>query len=150
MKTTHAIRPILLVSFLAVAAAGCGPYRIRYQMPSERPSNEKLSVPHAHGLGLIGGGGWFFIVHQLFPALLDYTGPVDLRKECPGGFQEVSHYHTFGQNAGAAFISWLVLVNAYHESTVEIVKAGVKEPPSRPVAKPKASRPKSTVARRKA
>jgi hypothetical protein len=148
MKTTDAIRSLLLGLVLAAAATGCGPYRIRYQMPSARPSEEKLSIPHAHGLGPIGGGGWFFIVHQLFPALLDYTGPVDLRKQAPGGFREVSHYHTFGQNAGAAFISWLVLVNAYHESTVEIVKAGAKEPLPRPVAKPKTKRPRPAVASR--
>jgi hypothetical protein len=148
MRTTHSIRSFLLVSLLAGAAAGCGPYRIRYQMPSARPSEEKLSVPHAHGLGLLGGGGWFFIVHQLFPALIDYTGPVDLRKQAPGGFREVSHYHTFGQNAGAAFISWLIFVNAYHESTVEIVKAGPNEPRQRPVAKPKTTRPRRAVASR--
>ena len=52
----------------------------------------------------------------MFPALMDYTGPRDV----DSNFAEVQHYHTFGRNASAAFLSWLVLVNAHHESTVEI------------------------------
>jgi len=50
---------------------------------------------------------------------VDYTGAVNVTEKCPEGFTEITHYHTFGENAGAAFLSWLVLVNAYHESTVE-------------------------------
>jgi hypothetical protein len=113
----HKTFSLVLASFCLLATlSACGPYRIRYKNADHVPERTSEVRTHAHGLGLIGGGGYFFFVHQMFPALVDYTGPVKV----PSRFAEVSHYHTFGQNAGAAFLSWLVLVNAYHESMVEI------------------------------
>lgn len=55
------------------------------------------------------------------PALIDYTGEVDLRTVCPTGYDaisEIQHYHNFGQNALAALISWVGIVNWYHRSNV--------------------------------
>lgn len=115
-------RSVFGIAAVAVLVAGCGPHRVTFQMRS------KLSEPtytttttHAHGIGplLIGGGGYFGILNEMSPALIDYTGAVNTIEVCPDGFAEVSHYHTFGQSAGAGFLSWLVLVNAYHQSNVD-------------------------------
>ncbi len=114
---------VLITVLLLASASGCGPYRIRYTMPSKLRSEMAVTKTHAHGIGPIGGGGFFFVLHQMFPCPGDYTGPVDIEDVCPNGFSEVSHYHTFGQNAGAAFLSWLTLINVYHESTVEFQHA---------------------------
>lgn len=111
-------RTVTVVALL-IAGTGCGPYRIRYTMPSKPPTNLVTSRDHAHGIGLIGGGLYFFALHQMFPALVDYTGPVDVASECPNGFTEISHHHEFEHNTLAAFLSWLVLLNVYHKSTVE-------------------------------
>lgn len=106
----------LVMCCCLVTASGCGPYRVRFQRTTYVPKDPYATKKHAHGMGLVGGGAYFFILHQLFPALVDYTGPV----EVDGGFSEVSHYHSFGQNATAAFFSWLTLLNLYHESTIEM------------------------------
>lgn len=106
---------------LCALSCGCGPYRIRYTMGEPGPTEVVKTQTHAHGLGLIGGGAYFFLLNQMFPALVDYTGPVDVDRACPD-FREVTHYHTFGDNAGAAFLSWLCLVNVYHPSIVEFRK----------------------------
>ena len=123
MKTS--LKSMVVAGSLSVTllASGCGPYQIRYQMPSRQASEFVTTKAHAHGVGLIGGGAWFFFLHQMFPALVDYTGPEDVEKLAPKGFAEISHYHTFGQNAGAAFLSWLAFLNVYHESTVEVKHA---------------------------
>lgn len=112
--------PAALVALFLLA--GCGPHRITYRMPSAQGKPTYTTTKtHAHGIGplLIGGGGYFFLVNEISPALIDYTGKVKTTDVCPHGFAEVSHYHTFGQNAGAAFISWLAVVNAYHQSNVD-------------------------------
>ncbi len=59
------------------------------------------------------------MLNPMSPALIDYTGEVQTSSVCPDGFSQVSHYHTFGQNAGAAFISWLIVFNVYHQSNVD-------------------------------
>jgi hypothetical protein len=113
------------LTFLAAIAfvlTGCGTYRIVYVNPDIKPSFEKTSITYAHGWGIAGGGGYFFAVHRIIPCFVDYTGPVDLRKYAPNGFQQIDQHQTFGQNALAAFISWLILVNPYHPSTVEIAR----------------------------
>lgn len=104
-----------------VFLTGCGTYRITYRLPSKEAQAEKypLRKKHSHGIGLVGGGGYFFALHQMFPALIDYTGERSVPGHCPNGVYEVSHYHDFGQNTVAALISWLVLVNVWHQSNVE-------------------------------
>jgi hypothetical protein len=100
----------------------CGPHRVAYVNPSlEGKQTMRRTEQHAHGVGplLIGGGGYFGLVNEISPALIDYTGEVSVSSMCPKGFARVSHYHTFGQSAGAGFLSWLVMVNAYHPSTVD-------------------------------
>lgn len=124
MKTQRTILGAVLVAALCFLWSGCGPYKIRYVQPSKVKSGLTTTQTHVHGLGLLGGGGYFFAVHQMFPALVDYTGPVDVKKVCPNDFAEISHAHSFGQNAGAAFLSWLVFVNVYHESNVTFEHAG--------------------------
>jgi hypothetical protein len=103
---------------------GCGPYQIRYVQPSKATNNGTsfgVTKMHGHGIGplLLGGGGFFFIVQSMSPALVDYTGEVDLTTICPAGyddFSEVTHYFQFGHNALAALISWLAIVNWYQAS----------------------------------
>ena len=113
------------IAWLMVTAllTGCGTYRITYRLPSRQVMAETTPIKrsHAHGIGLIGGGGWFFIVSQIFPAWIDYTGPVSIPENCPAGVYEVSHHHGFGWNALAAFISWVIVVNAYHRSEVNLL-----------------------------
>ena len=117
----------IIAALLSIALMlGCGPYRIRYEYPSRvSPPDRTFEVVkvHAHGIGplLIGGGGYFFLLQSMSPALIDYTGEVDLRTICPKGYDsisEVQHYHNFGQNALAALISWIGIVNWYHRSNV--------------------------------
>jgi hypothetical protein len=122
---------------LALAVGmGCGTYRITYRFPSKQVTSEEfpLRKKHSHGIGLIGGGGYFFFIHQMFPALIDYSGERSVPKHCPHGVYEVQHYHDFGQNTVAALISWLVLVNVWHQSNVDWLC--VKEPPSEAVPAP--------------
>lgn len=110
---------------LAVCAAlfiGCGAYRVTYQVPSKAQENASpLTKRHAHGIGplIVGGGLFFFILNPMSPALIDYTGSVDARTICPDGFSEVSHYHTPVQQARAALVSWLLIVNWFHRSNVD-------------------------------
>ncbi len=109
-----------LCLFCALMVTACGPYRITYRMPSlEGKPTEKKTEMHAHGIGPVGGGGYFFALSQMLPALVDYTGEVDARKVCPDGFVEVSHYHAFWQNFVAALISWGGLLNWWHPSYVD-------------------------------
>jgi hypothetical protein len=76
---------------------------------------------HSHGFGplLIGGGGLFFMLNPMSPALIDYTGEIKASDVCPEGFSSVTQYHSFGQNAGAGFLSWIAIFNVNHKSTVE-------------------------------
>jgi len=121
------------VWLIAALLMGCGTYQITYRFPSK----EALAVPdvihkhHAHGIG-IGGGGYFFMVHQMFPALVDYTGEQKVASICPNGVYQVTHYTRFWHNAAAAFISWLVILNAYHPSEVEWTCARAPAPPPAP------------------
>jgi hypothetical protein len=134
MKRTVAIFTTVFV-FLAYLA-GCGPYRIKYVMPSNEPSGQTTQKGNAHGIGL-GGGGFFFAGHQMLPALVNYSGPHDVDKICPDGFTEISHHQPFGYNALAAFITWLIFVNAYHKSTVEFHHAaGTEDPPKEDLSQP--------------
>jgi hypothetical protein len=122
----------IALALALVLMSGCGTYRITYRFPSRQPVAEELSLhrKHSHGIGLIGGGGYFFAFHQMFPALVDYSGEQSVPKLCPHGVYEVKHYHDFGQNTVAALISWLILVNAWHQSHVEwrCVKEPSREP----------------------
>jgi len=113
---------LILVAGMAFLLTGCGTYQIVYINPDVPPSFERSSITYAHGWGIAGGGGFFFAVHRIIPCFVDYTGPVDLRGYAPNGFQQIDQHQTFGQNALAAFISWLILVNPYHPSTVEIAR----------------------------
>ena len=106
---------------------GCGPYRIQYVYPSRVAAAERVyevKKAHAHGIGplLVGGGGFFFLLQSMSPALVDYTGEVDTSRICPPhydlGPSTVEHYHHYGQSALAALISWIGIVNWYHRSDV--------------------------------
>jgi hypothetical protein len=114
---TRRILALVLVSLLV----GCGTYRITYRFPSNEAVAEKhpLRKKHSHGIGLIGGGAYFFFLHQMFPALIDYTGVRSVPRHCEHGVYQVQHYSDFGQNTLAALISWLVLINAWHPSNVD-------------------------------
>jgi hypothetical protein len=120
------MRPILALLLCTALLLGCGPYRIRYLQPSKSSDGEsshEVVKGHAHGIGplIIGGGGFFFLFQSMSPALVDYTGEVDLRTICPEGyddFSEVQHSFGFGHSALAALISWLAIVNWYHRSYV--------------------------------
>jgi len=106
--------------FLIVAA--CGPHHITYIRSSVASRNVYTQErTHAHGIGplIAGGGGYFGVINEMSPALIDYTGPVNVTEACPDGFYKVSHHHNFGQSVMAGVISWLIIVNAYHESKVE-------------------------------
>ena len=59
---------VLITVLLIASASGCGPYRIRYTMPSKQRSEMAVTKTHAHGVGPIGGGGFFFVLHQMFPS----------------------------------------------------------------------------------
>jgi hypothetical protein len=117
----------------AVLLTGCGPYRITYRFPSKQELAESKVVTshHAHGIGL-GGGGYFWMGHQMFPALIDYTGEKEIAEICPDGVYEVSHHTKFWHNAAAAMITWLILINVYHPSTVEWTCAKAPPPPAPP------------------
>lgn len=112
-----------IVSLLAVcvAASACGPYRIQY-LHGAQPAGTTFerTKEHAHGIGplLVGGGAFFGILNPMSPALIDYTGAVETRTMCPDGFREVSHSHGVDQHLLAGLISWLVVVNLVHPSTV--------------------------------
>jgi hypothetical protein len=134
MKTSRRIIVLSLAALIPVLVSGCGPYQVTYKMPSKMPSGKKFTETHAHGLGPIGGGAYFFFLNPMFPALVDYTGAIDVKEKCPEGFSEITHYHTFGENAGAAFLSWLVFLNVYHESTVEFHPAASHLGQSRPAS----------------
>lgn len=117
---------ILALGIFAALASGCGTYRttfIRSQAKADREA-EIVKTNYSHGFGIAGGGGFFFAIHRMLPCFVDWTGPVDLSQKCPGGFYKVEHYHTFGQNTVAAFVSWLIILNPYHSATVEITPAG--------------------------
>lgn len=111
---------LILICFSLITA--CGPYKVKYVM-SSKPNQLSYTTTknHAHGFGplLIGGGGLFFMLHPMSPALIDYTGEVQTSDVCPDGFSSVTQYHTFGQNSGAAFLSWLIIFNVYHKSNVD-------------------------------
>ena len=115
MSRHHVVIVVLFASLLTFTS-GCGTYRLRFQQSKIVPEKPYETRKHAHGMGLVGGGGFFFAIHQMFPALVDYTGPQQVTTR----FSEVSHYQGFGQNAAAAFFSWLTLVNFYHMATIEI------------------------------
>lgn len=111
---------VALALLVAALLSACGTYRIAYRFPSKETQVKPLSIKkdHAHGIGL-GFGGFFFMMHQMFPALVDYTGDQSVGAICPDGVYEVSHEHLFWHNAVAAYISYVVGINAYHLSVVE-------------------------------
>ncbi len=114
------MKRVIVCLLCALTLSACGPYRITYRMPSLRGRETETKTDlHSHGIGLIGGGGFFFAGSQMFPALADYTGEVDTRTICPDGFVEVSHYHTFWQQTVAAVISWAGVLNWWHASYIE-------------------------------
>ena len=118
-KRLRAILALLPLS----ALVGCGgPYKITYTMPSkEAPDPVIVTEEHRHGIGplIVGGGGFFTLFQAISPALVDYTGSVETSKHCPNGFSQVEHHHTSDQNSDAALLSWLLIVNWRHASTVE-------------------------------
>jgi len=65
----------------------------------------------------------------VIPCFFNWIGPVRLDKLCPNGFHEIAQYHNFGQNTSAAFITWLIILNPYYESTVDIKLAKPKVGP---------------------
>jgi hypothetical protein len=105
----------LLVCLSIAVCVGCGPYQIAYRLPSkaDTPGMYAAERQHSHGIGplLIGGGGYFFALQAMSPALIDYTGPVQVSELCPHGFADVTHLHRFWQNATAAGISWVGMLN---------------------------------------
>ena len=111
---------LLLIAGLALSL-GCGPHRITFVNPSlaEQATTRQERV-HAHGIGplLVGGGGFFAIVNEMSPALIDYNGSVNAAAVCPNGFASVSHAHGVGHGILSAVISWIILVNASHNSRV--------------------------------
>lgn len=116
----RSISALLLV--LVLASPGCGPHHIEYVRPSlEAHEVYRVNETHSHGFGplLVGGGGFFFLMQEISPALVNYTGAVSADEMCPDGFASVSHHSNFGQNALAAVLSWLVIFNVYQPSTVE-------------------------------
>lgn len=121
---------------MAALLTGCGTYRITYRFPTKQPMADTRVIRkhHAHGIG-IGGGGYFFAIHQMLPALIDYTGEQHVADICPNGVYEVSHHTKFWHNAAAAFTSWLVVLNVYHPS--EVIWTCVKAaPPTAPESIP--------------
>lgn len=141
----------LALAVTLLGLGGCGPYRIKYQLPSRMALHQRthtVSRLHSHGMG-IGGGGYFFVVQNLFPALVDYTGEVNTRAVCPYGFTEVEHYHAFWQSTVAAVISWFGALNFWHPSwevwtcvTPEWPPPGASPPPPPPTEpSPPASEP---------
>lgn len=111
-----------VLSIFVALALGCGTYRTTYIVSRAAPESqaEVEKINYSHGFGLVGGGGFFFGLHRIFPCFVDWTGPVDVSENWPQGLYKVEQYHTFGQNAAAAFVSWLILLNPYHTATVEI------------------------------
>lgn len=111
-----------ILALASIAGAGCGPHLVTYRLPSHaaEPTTMKTEM-HSHGIGpfLIGGGGYFLIISEISPALVDWTGPVDTTAVCPDGFAEVSHRHELWQSVVAALISWGGIVNWWHPSYVE-------------------------------
>lgn len=76
-----------------VAPVGCGAHRITHVKPSMRDEGSHVvQRTHAHGTGplLVGGGGFFRVLNEMSPALVDYTGPVRTADVWPDGFAEVS------------------------------------------------------------
>jgi hypothetical protein len=122
------MRSLAAVLGLCLVLSGCGTHRITYIRSSlvDARDTYTLEQTHAHGIGplLIGGGGYFGIFNEMSPALIDYTGAVNLHEICPYGFSKVSHHHKFWHSALAAVISWAIVVNAYHLSEVEITCLG--------------------------
>jgi hypothetical protein len=126
--TKRALRAICCI-LVVVMLVGCGPHRVKYTLPSaDGDATYETTRNHAHGIGplIIGGGGFFFFLNEMSPALIDYTGVVQTRSVCPDGFTQVEHFHRFDQSALAALLSWLLIVNAYHQSDVRwtCVRAG--------------------------
>lgn len=116
------MRRLLAVLGVLSIVAACGPHRITYIRSSMVTKNVYTQQrTHAHGIGplLAGGGGYFGVINEMSPALIDYTGPVNVTEVCPDGFYKVSHHHNFEQSVMAGFISWLIIVNAHHQSEVE-------------------------------
>jgi hypothetical protein len=102
--------------------AACGPHRITYIRSSMAGRDVyEQDRTHANGIGpfLAGGGGYFGVIDEMSPALIDYTGPMNVAQICPDGFYKVSHHHSFGESVMAGCISWVIILNAYHESKVE-------------------------------
>lgn len=95
-------------------------------VPTVEAVDTTETASHAHVAGL-GGGGFFFMVNPMFPALIDHTGPVDVRLYCPNGFREASHYHTGAQQFLAALFSWVLVFNVWHESTIEFQPAALRQ-----------------------
>ena len=137
------MRHFAALASLCLAFLGCGTHRITYVHGSATVDNHFTYVQHsthAHGIGplLVGGGGYFGILNEMSPALIDYTGPLNLAATCPYGFSEVSHHHAFWQSFVAGAISWVVIINAYHMSDVEVT---CLQPSPAPPAPPATSQP---------
>lgn len=116
---------IVIVVLSAVAlSSGCGTYQTIYRMrsaePRPGPTDDRR---YAHGFGLIGGGGFFFAFHRMFPAWVTWSEPINLSRDYPEGIYQIEQYQSFGQHTSAAFLSWLILFNAYHPSTIKITPA---------------------------
>jgi membrane-associated PAP2 superfamily phosphatase len=112
-------RAALLVAAL-LAASACGPsFTLVYQRPSAKPG--AYSALHAHqGFGLVGGGLLYSVVSPIFPRLLRYQGPIDLSEHCTNGFSSVRQTNAAEHNLYSAGISWLIVVDPYHTTEIEI------------------------------
>lgn len=110
---------IVLVA-VVLATVGCGPtHRLVFEMPSAQPGSYVSQEVH-HGLGLIGGGLFYLAASQIFPRLIRYSDPIDIGSLCPNGFSEVRQFHTAESNLYSGFLSWLIILDPYHTTDVEI------------------------------
>lgn len=115
---------LLLLLISATFSTGCGTYKTTYVMRREEPRIAKpIHRVYAHGIGVAGGGGYFFAAHRIFPAWVSWTRPIRLDRDTPEGFYKVEQFHSFSQNTGSAFLSWLIFVNWYHPTHVLIAPA---------------------------
>jgi hypothetical protein len=125
------MRRLLALGLAAAISFGCGTHRITYLHSAAAPNGTyEQDRTHGHGFGplLIGGGGYFGVVDELSPALIDYNGAENLANVCPYGFTQVSHHFAFWQSAVAAVISWAIIFNAYHPSSVEMTCVSAPPP----------------------
>ena len=117
-RTASGARSALALGLLVLGVA-CGPtHQIIFRMESERPGS--YVSRQVHHVGLVGGGGFYLLVSQIVPRLIPLSGPIDLGEACRGGVAEVRQYHSAESNVTSALVSWLIVLDPYHATDVEI------------------------------